>query len=131
MCELRVFTIPRVVVVLVVLLATAGGETEEPERHADALAHPAPAAAAARAPDAAAAATTEMPVRKGVAWLARSLCLRLEFGNGSAGMHPHALDGRARAASAAGRVRVGVLGGGGRGGRGGRRGRRRCRLRRR
>ena len=48
---------------LVVLLATAGGETEEPERHADALAHPAPAAAAARAPDAAAAATTEMPVR--------------------------------------------------------------------
>ena len=47
---------------LVVLLATAGGETEEPERHADALAHPAPAAAA-RAPDAAAAATTEMPVR--------------------------------------------------------------------
>ena len=48
---------------LVVLLATAGGETEEPERHADALAHPAPATAAARAPDAAAAATTEMPVR--------------------------------------------------------------------
>ena len=65
--------LPRVVVVLVALLGTAGGETEEAERHADALAHPAPAAAAAaRAPDAAAAAATEMPVRKGVAWLGPS-----------------------------------------------------------
>ena len=113
--------------VLLVILATAGGETEEPERHADALAHPAPAAAA-RAPDAA-VATTEMPVRNGVSGL---VSLRLQFGMDAwINRHPHALDGGARAASAAGRVRVGVLGRGGRGGRGGCRGRRRCRLRRR